>query len=145
MMQSSPTPVPGYLTQRDKDLIAQLQFSSYTSPIDSVQVEVPELPQEDNSDTEDEFDDLSAIPAGRKRKHISPEMREAVRLRNIALRRQRKEMDLAWASWQKPLLKPGDLVAILKPCAPLTDSASRLFSSTDFGQRKKKEVDMSCG
>ncbi len=69
-------------------------------------------------------------------KNPSPEMEATLRKRKAALLERSKTMELAWREWQKPLLKPGDFVVVLRPCATREDNQSgTLLTSVDKNSR----------
>ncbi len=84
--------VPTHVHRRDKDLLNVMRFTAYQSPSDFVDIEIPELPvDEDESEAECASNDGDTIP--RKRKKISPVMADAIRRRKAALQQKRVQVE----------------------------------------------------
>lgn len=48
-------------------------------------------------------------------------MKEALRQRRIAINERKRQVEEAWKNWEKPIVKPGDLVIALRPSVPLQE------------------------
>ncbi len=98
--------------QRDQEIAHLLRFSTYSSPNDLVTEEIPELPREETEESPSTLQDGSH---SKKKKNWAMEFAEAVKARRAAVRRRNLQRDQAWATWEKPLVKPGDFVVLLRP------------------------------
>ncbi len=96
------------LPPRDSQIVKCLNFVQYKSPSDEVAIVVPPLPLEESELVEQDQ------TSGKTRKR-SPEWIQAMRIRRIALKKKQIETERVWSSWKKPLIKPGDTIALLKP------------------------------
>ncbi len=74
----------------------------------------PELPPE-SEEEEVVYEDLEIASSRRKRRRPPSARSEVMRLRREAMRKRKAEMETAWKDWKKPLLKPGDTVALIRP------------------------------
>ncbi len=102
------------LSERDQTIIQMFNFVEYTSPSDSVNIEVPELPVEEYIDPNEGIDDERV----QRKASMTFEMTEAIKKRREALKERRRQMKSAWDGWEKPILKPGDILAMLRPSCP---------------------------
>ncbi len=112
--QSFNREVPHHLHSREKQIIAHLLFSNYRSPSDSIEVPEPDPPQE-NSDSDNEHFEEAADGSSAGGRTASRRMSEAMRTHRALRRQRQRRVEEAWAGWQKPLLKPGDVVALIAP------------------------------
>ncbi len=48
----------------------------------------------------------------------SLEEREILKRRRAALKEKKRQVENAWRDWEKPIVKPGDIVALLRPSFP---------------------------
>ncbi len=101
------------LSQRDYAIVQRFHFVEYSSSSDSVDIEVPDILQNEEEDA-----DVAQESSGTK-KTVSPEMTEALKRRRAALKERRMQIKRAWEGWENPVLKPGDIVTMLRPI--LTD------------------------
>ncbi len=119
-------PVPA-LCQRENDIVRSLSFISYTSPSDVVTAEVPDLPSDhdEDGDIDDEFN-AHEKP---KKKNTSPQMAEAIKKKRVALKERAEQVRNAWLDWKKPILKPSDVVALIRPSGTgVTDNRHPFFA-----------------
>ncbi len=101
-------------------MVACLGHVDYRSPTDSVTVEIPDVSVEEDLEQDDsEIINLEARGRGRaKRKRLSREAQEAIEARRAAVKERTKQREVAWRNWVKPVLKPGDIVALFSPIQP---------------------------
>ncbi len=115
--------------ERDRRFARFFGFVDYRSPPDMVTVDVPEVPVE--SEDDDGLCNITERGSGqRKRRRASNVRAEAIRTRNEAMRKRRQQAERAWSGYVKPVIKPGDVVAMVRPCVgSITelDSRARLF------------------
>ncbi len=114
-----------HLPTRDREIGEALNWVSYKSPSDSVDIEVPIIPEE-------ETDDDGGIMYGRKRRR-TPGMSTAMKQRKAAIRDRKRQLEQLWSAWTKPLLKPGDVVALIRPLR--SRSGSTLLTNADKDSR----------
>ncbi len=102
------------LSKRETSISKLFGHATYKSPSDSVNVTVTDLPhhtdpqQADGSDSDDGY-------STKRKKEISPQMDEAAKRRREALQERKNRMGEAWQNGTKPVLKPGDIVSMLRP------------------------------
>ncbi len=116
------------LSSRDRDIQNMFNCLEYSSPTDAISVVVPDLPSEDESE---ELRDMESIRA-RKEK-----MNERKRLRRIALKERKRQLEAAVRNWRKAIIKPGDVVALLCPSHDEVRESGRntLLTNTDKQSR----------
>ncbi len=125
------TTIPGHLCRRDVSVVNNLSYISYTSPSDSVDVPVPSVQMEDDTAHDDDGDGVNP----ERRNILPPHITDAMRRRREALHARRVRMEDAWQRWTKPLIKPGDLVTLLKPIDANTASDIETNSERPIADR----------
>lgn len=130
--------IPSTICERDTNIILQLQHSSYTSPSDAVSVNIPELPVEQDEVCHEAADSTCVPGITQRRKTVSPGMREALNLRKKAQQEYRRQMEQAWLGWSKPLVKPGDLITLIRPAHASNDSTSRILIVCRFWTEREE-------
>ncbi len=113
------------LCERDFEIVQAFNFISYISPTDSVDDDLRDLPDTDTCDFSVDGSDENGH--GRKRPRV---------MRGNTMRNRAQRIESAWEGWEKPLIKPGDIVAMLGPpsrtTSPTADSGARLFAVNRF-------------
>ncbi len=117
------------LSNRDEAIRKIFDFVSYTSPTDSVNVAIPNITLTEEEDPDVDDGNEEQMIARKK-----SELKEARKLRREALKERRRQMQDAWSNWRKPVIKPGDVVALLCPHRNI-DEAGAMLTSTDKQSR----------
>ncbi len=122
------------LSVQDEHIRGLFDFVMYCSPSDSVTVEVPDLHGDDQEDANQDRDGISM-------QRRMAELKRLRRMRKMAMDERRRQIELAWRNWEKPIIKPGDTVALLCPCIGTGDGRPRqqrdaaLLTSNDLLSR----------
>ncbi len=66
----------------------------------------------------------------RKKRRMSLEELQTARRRKEALRAKKSALDAAWKFWEKLLVKPGDVIALLSPLSKVTSNSEEAIPST---------------
>ncbi len=90
---------------------------SYSSPTDRISVQVPKLPVYEDKDSSDIDTQVSTCIRSQRRKKLPSEVSDAIKLRRQAPTERRRQLETAWLNWEKPVLKPGDFLVLLRPYA----------------------------
>ncbi len=104
---------------RDRSLFHALNFVQYCSPSDSVHIPIPDIPESNeiqHADFSPALDAFAEAQPRHKKKRVLPEMSAALKARRAALKKRKLETEKAWQNWTKPLLKPGDIVVMIRLC-----------------------------
>ncbi len=92
--------IPSALSERDQCIVRALNFVDYTSPSDCVTVQIPEIsvPQDAVDLTHIGDEDSHAY------RSKDPEIMEVMNQRRAGLRERRKQLQVAWRGWVKPVV-----------------------------------------